>query len=90
LSTVLQKISLLQRGAMYGRRGSGSTGTGTGSASTAASSNKEYKALLNYYLREKLWHHAQEEAAAQIKKRGSDASLSFWWGACNCCFKGWN
>lgn len=54
------------------RRNSGSAG---GSSST---NSTERQALLNYFLRERLYHHAVEEADAQIVKRGNDPFLLFW------------
>lgn len=41
----------------------------------------DYKSLINYYLREKLYQHAADEAAEQIRRRGNDTYLLYWEGA---------
>ncbi|CAM9202117.1 unnamed protein product [Laminaria digitata] len=38
----------------------------------------DYKSLINYYLREKLYQHAADEAAEQIQRRGNDTYLLYW------------
>lgn len=41
----------------------------------------DYKSLINYFLRERLYQHAADEAADQIRRRGNDTLLLYWKGA---------
>jgi hypothetical protein len=43
-----------------------------------AESSEGAVSLINYYLREGLYHHAQLTCNNSLKKRGPDAVLEFW------------